>query len=77
MAGEFSSHRYYTCVEYIAIPYYNDSQNIRDSWLVSPCNDVPTKIAKSLTPFTKGWGQIDKSIVKKRRREDWVKLEEK
>ena len=37
-------------------PYSVDSQIIANGWLVSSCTDVPTKNAKSLTPF-RGWGK--------------------
>ena len=36
---------------YITIPYSNDSKKNRHGWLVSYCTDVPTKIAKLLTPL--------------------------
>ena len=36
---------------YITIPYYNDSLNIKDSWLVSKPTGVPSTNAKSLIPL--------------------------
>ena len=39
-------------IEYITITYSNDRQNKADGWLVSPCTDVPTKNAKSLTTLS-------------------------
>ena len=44
-------------IEYITIPYTNDSQSITDGWLVSSCTDVPTKHAKLLRPLLEvgGW----------------------
>ena len=37
--------------EYITIPYYNGSQNIKDGWLVSSSTGVHTKNANSLAPL--------------------------
>ena len=46
-------------IEYITIPYSNDSHNITYGWLVSSSADVPTQNAKSLTPLLevgrRGW----------------------
>ena len=38
-------------IEYITIPYSNDSQNVKHGCLVSASTDVPTTNAKSLTPL--------------------------
>ena len=35
----------------ITIPYYKNSQNIQDSWLVSKSTRVPSTNAKSLIPL--------------------------
>ena len=43
-------------IEWITIPYSNDSQNIMDGWLVSSSTGVPTKNAKLLTPILEIWG---------------------
>ena len=47
-------------MESITIPYSNDSQGVRDGWLVSSFISVPTTNAKSLT----GLGWIIKGTVK-------------
>ena len=38
-------------IEYIIIPYSNDSVNVKYGCVVSSSTDVPTKNAKSLTPL--------------------------
>ena len=46
-------------IEYITIPYSNDSQSITYGWLVFYSTDVPTQNAKSLTPLLDvGEGEI-------------------
>ena len=52
-------------MESITIPYSNDSQGVRDGWLVSSSTGVPTKNVKPLIPLLElgglGW-QRDSEI---------------
>ena len=50
----------YRKIEYITIPYSNDSENIKCGWFVSSSTDVPTTNAKSLTPLLEGGGELAK-----------------
>ena len=58
--GETANFGLYRCseIEDIIVPYFNFSQSIKDSWLVTFYVHVPTKNVKSLTPLHRGDSNI-------------------